>query len=187
MDILINNAAIAVSGSLQDSVHHHFSHSQEVNLLGSIYPTQVFLSELVKSKGSILFVSSLAGIVGLPGFTAYSMQKRAIISLAESLRLELMDQGVFVGVCIPDFTENDPEKVIFTSNGTNQSIPVRHGINLITRRQTSQIMLRQLKSKRFMVFTSFRGRAFHILNRLAPNLTTFLLRLNSQKIMASSA
>ena len=115
------------------------------------------------------------------------MQKRAILSLAESLRLELLDKGIFVGVCIPDFTENDPDKVILTPDGTSQKIAIRKGVKLTTRRQTSQIMLHQLKTKRFMAFTTFRGRALHLLNRMAPNLTAFLLKQNSEKIMALRA
>ena len=65
----------------------------------------------------LYYFSSVAGIIGLPNYSQYSATKRAVISLAESLKSELIDYGVFVGINYPGFTENEEHKTIINSEG----------------------------------------------------------------------
>ena len=67
----------------------------------------------------LLFISSVAGITGLPNYSQYSATKRAVISLAESLKSELFDYGVFVK--LSGFTENEEHKTIINSEGVSTS------------------------------------------------------------------
>ena len=79
------------------------------------------LNDICKHRGSILFISSVAGIIGLPNYSQYSATKRAVISLAESLKSELIDYGVFVGINYPGFTENEEHKTIINSEERSTS------------------------------------------------------------------
>lgn len=61
-----------------------------VNYLGSVNMTRAVLPSMMQQKnGTIIFVSSIAGLMGLFGYTAYSASKFALLGLAESLQMEV--------------------------------------------------------------------------------------------------
>jgi dehydrogenase/reductase SDR family protein 7B len=183
IDILINNAAIAVEGSISKSSAKAIEKATRSNIHGSIHPTIAFMDDLTASKGSVLFISSIAGIAGLPGFAMYSCTKKAIFAIAESVKNELVDHGVFVGVCLPDFTENEASKEIMVSNGEIQSIPKRKGIKTVSLDRTASCIIAQLKTKRFLYFTSWRGRTMYCFYRFFPGLFLFVLKVNRKRFM----
>jgi NADP-dependent 3-hydroxy acid dehydrogenase YdfG len=61
VDYLINNAGLAAKGTISDTQAHVYKKMYDVNVLGSLYPTMVFLPEIKKTKGGVLFISSMAG------------------------------------------------------------------------------------------------------------------------------
>lgn len=183
IDFLINNAAIAVEGSISESSAKAIEQATRSNVHGSIYPTMAVIDDLKATKGSVLFMSSIAGIVGLPGFAMYSCTKKAIFAIAESMKNELVDHGIFVGVCLPDFTENEDSKEIMISNGEIQSIPKRNGIKTVSLDQTASCIINQLRTKRFLYFTSWRGRFMYYFYRFSPGLFLFALKLNRKRFM----
>ena len=92
IDALINNAGISTEGTVMELDPEVFRKVMEVNVLGSVYPTQAALSHLRQSKGSVIFIGSVAGIRGLPRYAPYSASKMALTALAESLKLKRLRQ-----------------------------------------------------------------------------------------------
>jgi len=66
LDILVCNAGVASGGKFEDITPETFQKVFEINTLGSIYLTRFALLHIRKTRGSITFISSLAGLVGLP-------------------------------------------------------------------------------------------------------------------------
>lgn len=184
IDILINNAGVAASGLMKDALPHAFEQVVDINLLGSIYPTMACLEDICQQKGAILFISSVAGIIGLPHYSAYAATKRALVSLAESLRSELADDGVFVGVNYPGFTENDPQKTIINAKGEEILLKKRAGVKALSRETTAAKILEQLEKRKFSMYSSFAARAIHWIYRLFPRLSLNILRHYRHKISA---
>ena len=90
IDALINNAgksAHALFEEVQDL--GWYEELMRINLWGSVWCTHAALPYLKASKGSIVAVSSLAGLVGVPGRTAYGASKFAMAGFFEALRAEL--------------------------------------------------------------------------------------------------
>ena len=110
IDVLINNAGISMEGSIEDLAPEVFQKVIEVNYLGSIYPTKAAIPYLKKSKGSIIFMGSAAGIRGIPNHAAYSSSKMSLTAIAEALKIELKKSDIHVGLAYVGFTENDEEK-----------------------------------------------------------------------------
>lgn len=79
----------------------------ETNLLGTQRFVTAALPHVIQQKGSIVVMSSVVGIVGFPGDTAYASGKAALIGFARSLAKELAADGVRVNVLAPGFTETD--------------------------------------------------------------------------------
>jgi hypothetical protein len=65
----------------------------QLNYLGSVYPTYFALPHLRRSRGRLVAVASVAGLVGVPTRTAYSAAKHAVVGFFDSLRVELDGSG----------------------------------------------------------------------------------------------
>ncbi|HZD50930.1 MAG TPA: SDR family NAD(P)-dependent oxidoreductase [Silvibacterium sp.] len=102
LDVLINNAAISIYGDLTnldvihltdiDVIQKHL----DVNLLGPLKVTQAFLPLLVRSKGAVVNILSVASIAPVAVLPGYSISKAAALSLTQSQRALLTRQGVGV-------------------------------------------------------------------------------------------
>ncbi len=79
---------------------------QEINYLGAVYVLDAVLSHFIQRQaGHISLISSVAGYAGLPKSMAYGPTKAALINLAETLYLDLRDQGIGVSLICPGFVD----------------------------------------------------------------------------------
>lgn len=118
LDVLVNNAGVSMRGAFEDLAPEVCSQTVNTNLMGPIYLSRAAARHIKAVRGHIVFVSSIAGIVGLPGASTYCASKSALSGLGESLRHELGPAGVHVGVVYLGFTENDPEKRVLGADGS---------------------------------------------------------------------
>jgi NAD(P)-dependent dehydrogenase (short-subunit alcohol dehydrogenase family) len=98
---LVNNAGIAVAAPLEFLPLDQLRHQLEVNLIGQLAVTQRFLPALRAARGRIVNVSSIGGRVALPLVGAYHASKFALEAVSDTLRRELLSQGVDVIVIEP--------------------------------------------------------------------------------------
>jgi NAD(P)-dependent dehydrogenase (short-subunit alcohol dehydrogenase family) len=103
IDLLVNNAGIAVGGEFVEVPLHEFAKVVGVNLMGVVHGCHVFLPRMLdqKSGGHVVNVASMAGYVAGPGSTAYTATKFAVIGFSESLRAELREHGIGVTAVCP--------------------------------------------------------------------------------------
>jgi NAD(P)-dependent dehydrogenase (short-subunit alcohol dehydrogenase family) len=94
LDVLINNAGVAIYDDLSNS--HVIEQHLAVNLFGPFNVTRAFLPLLRRSKGAIVNNLSLAALAALPVIPAYSISKAAAFNMTQSLRALLAGQGVTV-------------------------------------------------------------------------------------------
>ncbi|KIG11884.1 Short-chain dehydrogenase/reductase SDR [Enhygromyxa salina] len=105
LDLLINNAGITHPASFMDTPDEVFDSIMRVNFFGTVHVTRALLPALIESRGQIGIVSSLAGVIGIYGYTAYGASKFALRGFAESLRHDLMQYGIDVTVAFPPDTD----------------------------------------------------------------------------------
>ncbi len=102
IDILINNAGVSSSGEVPELTYSTLEWTININLWGVIYCTKAFLPYLTDAtEASIVNVSSVYGLLGIPGQAAYCASKFAVRGFSESLRQELYDSHVTVTVVFP--------------------------------------------------------------------------------------
>lgn len=102
LDVLVNNAGIAIAGRTDETSMEEWRRIFEVNFFGVLRTTQAMLP-LIAQGGHIINVASFAGIAAAPGLVAYNTTKAAVISFSESLRAELVDREIGVSVACPAF------------------------------------------------------------------------------------
>ena len=121
ISILVNNAGMHQKKAAIDVTEEEFLQVLNVNVLGSFsLSRQVAKQMLVSSKGNILFIASMASLIGIPSVIAYSAAKSAYLGMVRSLATEWSPQGIRVNAIAPGFidtammrkaTESDPKRV----------------------------------------------------------------------------
>lgn len=102
LDVLVNNAGVSAQALFEEVDDlGWYEQLMRVNLWGSVWCTHAALPHLKASRGQVVAVSSLAGLVGVPGRTAYSASKFAMTGFFEALRAELKGAGVGVTTAYP--------------------------------------------------------------------------------------
>jgi short-subunit dehydrogenase len=104
IDCLVNNAGVSAHALFEDVAAedlHWYQDLMAINLWGAVWCTHAALPHLKSVRGQIVAVSSLAGLFGVPGRTAYSATKFAMGGFFEALRVELKPARVAVTVAYP--------------------------------------------------------------------------------------
>jgi short-subunit dehydrogenase len=120
LDILINNAGVALYDDLSDraTIEAHLA----VNLFGTYAVTQAFLPLLTHSRGAIVNGLSLAAFASLPIIPAYSISKAASFSLSQSLRARLAGQGVSVHSVLTGPTDTEMSRGLDVPKASPESV-----------------------------------------------------------------
>jgi NAD(P)-dependent dehydrogenase (short-subunit alcohol dehydrogenase family) len=120
LDILINNAGVALYDDLSDraALERHLA----VNLFGTYGVTQAFLPLVTRSRGAIVNVLSMAALASLPIIPAYSISKAATFSLSQSLRSLLAGQGVRVHAVLAGPVDTDMSRGLDVPKASPESV-----------------------------------------------------------------
>jgi len=99
VNMVVNNAGVTVTGDFEDMEYTDFDWIVGVNFLGVVNGTKEFLPHLIASgDGAVVNISSLFGLISMPGQTAYNATKYAVRGFTEALREEMLINGHPVGV-----------------------------------------------------------------------------------------
>lgn len=115
LDILVNNAGRGIFNYIENSSYNEWKEIIDLNLTGLIHLTHLSIKIMIKQKkGHIINISSVAGRVGIPGWSVYCATKWAVIGFSESIRKELIKHNIRVTVIEPgvvktEWGENMPE------------------------------------------------------------------------------
>ena len=102
LDVLINNAGIATAGKIRDLDLQVWQQSLDTDLWSVIHGCREFLPLLEKAGGGhIVNVASAAGLLNGPDVSTYNVAKAGVISLSETLKVELAEQNIDVTVSCP--------------------------------------------------------------------------------------
>ena len=101
VDLLFNNAGVAIGGTFEQVAEEDFDWLMEINFRAVVRMTRAFVPLLRASDHArIVNVSSLFGLIAPPGQTAYCASKFAVRAFSESLRRELEAEGAKIGVTV---------------------------------------------------------------------------------------
>ena len=170
IDVLINNAGISMRALFEEADIDVVRRVMDTNFYGTVYATKYCMSEIIRNKGSIIGVSSIAGFRGLPGRTGYSASKFALNGFLEALRLELAPKGTHVLTACPGFTSTNIRVTALTKNGTTQGESPREETNMMSAEDCAHyIYAATLKRRRTLVLTT-QGKLTVFMNKWLPGL-----------------
>jgi short-subunit dehydrogenase len=175
IDILINNAGISMRALFQEADIEVIRRIMDVNFYGSVYCTKFALPSILRKRGTIVGVSSIAGYRGLPGRAAYSASKFALQGWLESIRTELLHTGVHVMWVCPGFTASNIRNVALDKQGQPQGESPLDEDALMPARECAQEILKAVEQRKRTLVLTFNGKRTILMNRFFPSLTDKLV------------
>ena len=171
IDVLINNAGISMRALFADLDISVMKRLMDVNFWGTVYCTKSALPHLLKTKGSVVGVISIAGYVGLPARTGYSASKYAIRGFLDALRIENLKTGLHVLVAAPGFTASEVREVALTQDGSAQGQTPRDESKMMTAEECAKHIANAVKKrKRELILTFVEGKLTVFLGKFLPRL-----------------
>ncbi|MBP6507663.1 MAG: SDR family oxidoreductase [Opitutaceae bacterium] len=115
--ILINNAGINLKKPFAETTDAELLSVLQTNVVGANALTHALLPQLIESgRGSVVFISSMAALFGLPRVTAYSISKSALTGAMRSLAVELGGQNIRVNAVAPGWIETEMTRKAFAND-----------------------------------------------------------------------
>lgn len=181
IDILVNNVGVSMRGRVADLNPEVFKTVFESNVLGTVYPTIPAIPYLRQTKGSIVFISSLAGIRGLPGLSAYSSSKMALRAIVESIRLEEATHRIHVGLVLAGVTDIEPGKETIAADGSMRMLASRKDRSVQSPGQVAKAVIENIRYRKFYSVLTPLGKINSFLQSLFPLLVERIILANLHK------
>lgn len=175
IDILINNAGLSMRALFNDLDLSVLKNLMDVNFWGTVYCTKYALPEILKTKGSVVGVSSIAGYRGLPGRTGYSSSKFAMNGFMESLRTELLKTGVHVMVACPGFTASNIRVTALAKDGASHGETSMEEGKMMSADTVAQTIADGIAARKRTLIMTGQGKLTVWLNKLFPALADKLV------------
>jgi short-subunit dehydrogenase len=179
IDVLINNAGISMRGLVEEGGKEMIGvikRVMDVNFYGLVFCTTYALPHLIKSKGVIVGISSIAGYRGLPGRSGYSASKFALQGWLEAIKVELVEKGVHVMWVSPGFTASNIRNVALNKRGEAQGESPLDEKSLMDADTCAGIILNAIAARKRTVVMTFQGKQTVFLNKFFPSLADKLVR-----------
>lgn len=176
IDILINNAGISMRALFSETDLQTLHTLMNVNFWGTVYCTKFALNDIIKNKGSIVGVSSIAGLRGLPGRTGYSASKFAVNGFLESLRTELLDDGVNVMWIAPGFTASNIRNTALDKNAQTQKENPMDESKMMSSEECAEIIIQAIEKRKRNSVLTFLGQRTAFMSKIFPAITDKMVR-----------
>jgi len=176
IDILINNAGISMRALFKDTDLDTLKRVMDINFWGTVYCTKFALDSILKNKGSIVGMSSVAGYRGLPGRSGYSASKFAVNGWMEALRTELLETGVNVMWVCPGFTNSNIRNAALDKNAKPQGESPLKEEKLMSAEECAQHIIKAIEKRKRTLVLTFTGKETVYMNKFFPSLTDKLTR-----------
>jgi len=178
LDWLINNAGISQRALISETSTDTERRLFEVDYFAQIDLTRQALPLLLADGGGkVVFVSSVAGLVGTQYRASYSAAKAALHLWANSLRAELYDQGLSVATIFPGFVKTDVSVNALTGDGTALGEMDNAQANAMSASQFAEKAVKALlKNKSYIVIGGLKERLGALVSRLSPEILYKMVR-----------
>jgi short-subunit dehydrogenase len=170
IDILINNAGLSMRGLFEQTQLEVIKRLMNVNFWGTVYCTKYAMPYLLKARGSVVGISSIAGFQGLPGRTGYSSSKFAMHGFLETLRVETLKKGLHVMIAAPGFTSTNVRKSALGPNGNVQGESPRNESSMMSPERVAKVILKGIIKRKHLIIMTTEGKFTVLMRRVFPKL-----------------
>lgn len=167
--IVVNSAGISLAGYFQQIPVEDFERVMQVNYFGTLYVLQQAVPEMLAAReGCILNISSIAGLRGVFGYSAYCASKFAVSGLTEVLRSELKPHGIQVSLLCPPDTDTPMFRAEADNPPETKALSKAGGV--LTPEQVARSAIRGLRRRKAIIVPGIEGKLITVAQRFAPGL-----------------
>lgn len=170
VDILINNAGISMRALFLEADLLVIKKLMDINFWGTVFCTKYALPYLLEQKGSVVGVSSIAGIKGLPARTGYSASKFAMNGFMQALRIENMKKGLHVMLAFPGFTASNIRNTALAADGSMQGESPRDENSMMTADEVALHIYRAIDKRKNKIILTTQGKLTNLINHFFPDM-----------------
>ena len=171
IDVLINNAGISMKALFIDVDLKVLKELMDVNFWGTVYCTKYALPYLLKAKGTVVGVVSIAAFIGLPARSGYAASKYAIRGFLDTLRVENLKTGLHVLVAAPGYTSSNIRNAALIEDGTPQGDSPRDEGNMMSPEKVAYRIAKAVDRKQAELILTFKeGKLSVFLKKTFPRL-----------------
>lgn len=180
-DLLINAAGVVYPGYFQELDVETFHWQMDINYFGTLHVLKCLIPGMIqRGSGTVVNISSLAGLVGIFGYTGYGASKYAVRGLSDVLRAEMKPLGIQVAIVFPPDTQT-PQLDFDNKYKPKETKFLAGNSSVLSADQVASTTLKGIRKGRYMIIPGFEGKVIHFLTRLLGNLTfplkDFFIRL----------
>ncbi len=177
VDVLVNNAGISMHANFDEitdcSVYEKL---MRINLMGAVWCTHAALPHLKASRGLVVGVSSLAGLIGVPGRTTYCASKHAMTGFFDALRTETAPLGVDVLMIYPGVVNTEIRRNGWNAKGERAGVSGLKEAGAMRVEDCAAQMLAAMRGRKREVVMTAKGRFGRFLRLLAPGMVDNMAR-----------
>ncbi len=179
-DILINCVGIAQPNYFENISFESFDKTIKTNLYSTWSVVHTMLPYMKIKGGQIVNTSSIAGFLGVFGYTDYCMSKFGIIGFSEALRSELKQHHIKVQVLCPPDTDT-PGFEAENKNKPGETKAIAGNAKLLSPDMVAMALLNGMQKNKFLILPGFDGKLTRFLKRFFPWLIDLVMELNIKK------
>ena len=185
IDVLVNNAGVAVGGSLEETSLEDWQWVMDIDLMGVVAGCKAFAPGMrERRRGHIINVASFAGLAGAPQINAYGTAKAGVVAMSEMLRTELAPAGVEVSALCPAFVRTRLTDTMRAPDASYHKRVERWMDNSgVTVEDVAEKVFRAVEKPRFLLLTHGNTRWLWRLKRWFPELYHRMIMRSVRKAM----
>ena len=169
-DLLVNAAGITHPGYVQELSLEVFRAMMDVNYFGTVYITKAALPAMLKrGSGHIINISSMGGVIGAFGYSAYGASKFAVRGFSDVLRSELKSLGLRVSIVFPSDTDT-PQLAYEEPFKPPETKALAGKVKVMSPEAVAKTTLQQAARGRYIILPGLENNLFYWLNGHLGNL-----------------
>jgi len=187
VDILVNNAGIGMAGRFLETTSANWEDIMGVNVRGVISGSRAFGAQMVErgEGGTIINVASAAAYLPSKSMVAYSTSKAAVLGFSESLRADLVDEGITVTAVCPGFVNtNIAKSTVYAGMSAEQQARAREKADAAYRRRnytpeaTAKAIVKAVRSGPAVLPTAAESKIGYAMRRISPSMIRLFARFD---------
>ncbi|MFZ5564233.1 MAG: SDR family oxidoreductase [Thermodesulfobacteriota bacterium] len=173
-DVLINCAGRAIPRCFADISENQLQETLAINLCGTWHAIAASLPYMKERGGHIVNVSSIAGFLGVYGYSDYAASKFAVMGLSEVLRSEFKPMGIGVSVLCPPDTDT-PALAAEAVTKPEETKAISTGARVLSADVVARAMIDGIQKNRAVIIPGADGRLIWLAKRLFPGLVAYFM------------
>jgi len=168
-DLVINSAGVAHPGYVEELSLDIFRWMMGVNYFGTLHVVKALLASMIaRGSGYIVNISSIAGFIGVFGYTAYGASKYALRGFTDVLRLELKPKGIDVSIVFPPDTDT-PQLAYENQFKPFETKELNRNGSCMSAEVVAREILKGVERRQYIIIPGQEGKIFYFLSSLVGN------------------